>query len=240
MSNLLTMSSDEFRDFLSQKTLPELFVDGPVLRALVQMIPAFGPLVDAFLALPGTKYKEQRLNHLLLLIYQSIRAIDDKVLNLEWANTPEFQDMLEIAIESSVKSRSNEKIIINAMILTNLLAVKNDEGRFRPEEYLRAMADLTPLEVKVIKTFFEVEEKNKERDNNQDSLDPRQVIVEKLGIEGDDLTFILKRVERSGFIKEAVGAMFGYGGGLYSITPSCRKLMEYLSLHPFAKAINLN
>ncbi len=46
-----------------------------------------------------------------------------------------------------------------------------------------------------------------------------------------DLDFLLKRLEKSGLIKEVVGLYVGYEGGVYVITETFRKLMGYLEEH---------
>ncbi|GIM48423.1 hypothetical protein DNHGIG_39720 [Collibacillus ludicampi] len=64
----------------------------------------------------------------------------------------------------------------------------------------------------------------------------REAIHKECGIDPEDVTFVVKRLERTGFISEVTGAFFGYAGGEYVPTESFKRFMEYLSLHPFNKA----
>ena len=227
------------------ENLASKYVGNDIIRALVQMIPIVGPLIDGIMATPGNQFKDRRINEFLLLLYHSCKVLEDRMTNLEfeanikWANTEEFYDMFNLALEGATKSRGREKRIMNVMILTNIFSVKN-EGQFRPEEYIFALEQLSPLEVKIILLFYQICIRDAEHIDNESELqranriDAQGKIVTELGIDREDLLFLLKRIEKSGFIKEITGSFWGYVGGRFTITESLNRMMTYISNHPFA------
>lgn len=239
---LLNMSDAEFKDLIAKGSSAELYSENGVVRAIMQMIPYVGPLLDTVLASPGTKQKEERLLLLFSLFYQSLVSLQEQIglqqfdEKLKLVNNDDFYDMLLSAIESSARTRSREKIIMNSMILSNLMAVKN-EGVFWPEEYLNAIEQLTSMEVQVLLIFYKAynNKQSKEEENELEKakkVDIRGKIQEQLYIDQEDLDFILKRLERSGFIKEISGTYYDYLGGIYTVTDSLLRMMKYLAQNP--------
>jgi len=223
------------------KSIPELYSENGLIRALVQMIPTIGPILDAIVAIPGTKIKEKRTLDFLVILYKGLKAVEDRIQNLEITMTEEFYDMFILAHESSVSTRSKEKLVFNIMILTNAISGEN-ENNYRSEEYIKALADLTPTETKVLAIFYNSyvnDESQPEEEDNELKLARRvgaqEKIMQGLNIDSEEVLFLLQRLERSGFIREIKGMYLGYNGGSYTLTKVLEQLMEYLSDHPFSK-----
>jgi hypothetical protein len=237
MISLLDMEENEFLEEVNRRKVTEWYSDSGILRSLVQTtVPYMGAIVDAVLALPGTKSKEQRVNAFLIAFYHCVKAIDQRLSAVETIESEEFQDCLIIAIESSMQTRSREKIIMNAMIMANLINANNTEN-YRPEEYLRAIADLSPAEVSTLRILYDFEKLPPKGDQTlmQSQGELNTIVHEKTGIEMDDMKFLWKRLERTGFVSEMTGAMLGYIGGRFIASPSLNRFMDYLNLHPFAR-----
>lgn len=60
-------------------------------------------------------------------------------------------------------------------------------------------------------------------------------IVNEIGIEKEDLIFLLKKLEKSGFIKEITGAFYDYAGGEFESTESLKRMMDYISQNPLSE-----
>lgn len=60
------------------------------------------------------------------------------------------------------------------------------------------------------------------------SLRWREKITEDCGIDNEDIDFIIKRLERTGFISKITGTYFDYAGGEIKITKSFLRFMEYI------------
>ncbi len=206
------------------------------IRALIQLIPSIGGFLDTLLGIPAYYFEQERLELLFKYIGDIFESIEHERLNLDWANTDQFRDILRIAIESSAKSRSEEKIKMNAMILSNTLFVEND-GSFMPEEYLLALEDLTPIEISALFTFYEtVKDQQQLRESGNakaaEKLSWRESIKQQCRLDDEDIEFIMKRIQRSGLISELVGANLSYSGGSYRINPTFERLVDYLSKNP--------
>lgn len=229
--DILKMEEEDFRELINQESVAEAYSESDIPRGIIQMIPSLGPLIDGILAEPGSKYQKERRKSFLLLFYQALKKLEEKIdsniieKNKKYLNTEVFHDMFNIAYSSSIKSRSKEKLIMNVMILTNIISVKND-GEFIPEEYLYSLEQLSPNEIKILKLFYRYESEAKEK------------IVNEIGIEKEDLIFLLKKIEKSGFIKETNGALLSYTGGNFESTESLKRMMDYIAKHPFSDCLD--
>ncbi|WP_145320248.1 hypothetical protein [Paenibacillus xylanexedens] len=234
--------SDHNKFEITDKTsVAELYTSSGIIRALVQTIPNFGVVLDAFLAKPGTKYREQRLETFVNYLYQSLKELEFKINYVE-AQSEEFHDAIWTAIESSMNSRVREQVIMNVMIISNILTVENEENH-RPEEYLKILSDLSPMESKIIAIFYKVYESYEDDPFSEDNellrankIQAQEIVSETLKItDKDELLFLLKRLERTGLIREITGSFLGYGGGRYTASKVLIMLMDYLKKHPFPK-----
>lgn len=248
LESLDNVPNDEFMSqLLEGRSVPELYSDAGILRACVQMITPLGPLIDAILAAPGSRRKEERLRLFLALIYKGLAVIQGQIHDLKqridrlYSEYPEeLEDIILKALESSIRTRSRTKIAMNAMILLNLLSGKN-EGKFRPEEYLDVLSELSPIEVKIIATFYDVfvnDEQRKSTSENELQQAERLKVEEKLeselGLDREDILFLLKRIERTGLIREVSGMYWGYAGNRFTINQTLIRMMDYIKSNPLA------
>jgi hypothetical protein len=240
MGDSMKKSLEKFNEQLQRKSWTEWYSSKlPAVRAIVQAIPYIGGPLDTILAMPGQLFQQERVELLFRYIGEVLSRVDQEYVKTEWVYSDEFRDLLVQAIESSIRTRSEEKIRINAMILTNVLIVPND-GRFLPEEYMKALADLTPIEVKALLVFYKAFEdlQSNLTDNELQRATKtgwKERLQNECGIDPEDVIFLMKRLERTGFVSEITGAYLGYGGGQFYPTESLKRLMEYLSLNPLSK-----
>jgi hypothetical protein len=225
--------SEKHLSLSSDHSLLEMYNDMPIAKAIVQLIPGIGTFINEILSNKGGKIKEQRLESFLNALYECIRIVDQSTIKKEWVQSEEFYDLLNAAIESSLKTRSKEKLYINAMIITNSLILENKD-RFMPEEYLSAISDLTPLELKALVVIYKEFESAKRLPEQNDlqfskSVNWKESLKNKCELSDEDFIFLMKRLERTGFVKEITGMYFDYEGGEFMITPSFGKFIEYLS-----------
>lgn len=215
----------------ARRGIAEWYADSKVIRAMIgSFIPYIGPIIDATLALPGTHSKEQRLNAFLLALFRSIKAIDKRADAIETVQSERFQDCLNTAINSSLNSRSRQKTMMNAMILANIINVRNT-GNYRPEEYLLALAELSSTETLVLTKLF-----GYPFAGQNDELS--EILSSDYGIDRDDMTFILRRLERTGFVNELISTEYSFTGQNFCASMALNRLIEYLRLHPYASLID--
>jgi hypothetical protein len=203
------------------------------LKVLISQIPYLGSVIDGIITHKEDELQEQRLKYFLGSLKEGIEKIDERTIQKEWVNSEEFYDILRQAISSSIKSRSKEKALINVRILLNVLGTTN-EGQFRPEEYLHSIEELTTTEVKALLVIYQ-EFTSKEREDSQNdlqfarTLNWKEKIIQHCGIDEEDIEFVIKRLEKTGFITEITGAYFSYSGGQIKITQSFIRFMNYIS-----------
>ncbi|MDR3601005.1 MAG: hypothetical protein P4L49_11095 [Desulfosporosinus sp.] len=248
MVELLSRHETGVQESIFEESLTSKYAENDIIHSLVQMIPIVKPIIDGVMSMPGNKYKDKRVSDFLLLLYLSLKVSEKQMAksefedNIRWAKTEAFYDMFNLAIEGAVKSRSREKLIMNVMILSNLFSVKNN-GEFCPEEYIYALGQLSPLEVKIISVFYQsyktdVEPSDSESElQKANRLDAQGRLISELGIYSENLLFLLKRIEKLGFIKELKGSLGGYSGGRFTITESLSRMMDYLAEHPLAAMV---
>ncbi|MFV1455488.1 hypothetical protein [Bacillus mycoides] len=210
-------------------------------KAIIAGIPTIGASIDAILSSKQAEYKEKRIKELLYFLKAALDKVEKNKIDKEWAESEEFYDLLRNAVESSTKGRSVEKIKMNAMILSNVLTVENNDN-YRPEEYLDTLSELTALECKILLIVYErfqaVQAENGNKIELSRKADWKEAIIKQCSIDKDDLDFVMKRLERTGFIKEiTAGAILSYNGGEYYVTGTFEKFMGYLKLNPIAEEI---
>lgn len=236
---MVSNKKNDFYHLMAEKgKLEKVYTTG--IKAIVAGIPTIGASIDAIISSKQAEYKDKRIKELFYFLKASLDKVEKSKIDKEWVESEAFYDLLSAAIESSIKSRSTEKTKMNSMILSNVLTIENSRD-YRPEEYLAILSELTTLECKVLlvvyNRFQAVQEENINDIELSRKADWKEAIIAECGVDKDDLDFVMKRLERTGFVKEITGARFSYTGGEYYITGTLKKLMEYLKLNPIAEEI---
>ncbi|MCY0870610.1 MAG: hypothetical protein OWT27_08480, partial [Firmicutes bacterium] len=65
-----------------------------------------------------------------------------------------------------------------------------------------------------------------------------EILSSDYGIDRDDMTFILRRLERTGFVNELISTEYSFTGQNFCASMALNRLAEYLSLHPYASLID--
>ncbi|MCU4771678.1 hypothetical protein OB977_00695 [Bacillus cereus] len=229
----------DFYDLMAEQGKLDRVYTMPI-KAIIAGIPTFGASIDAIVSSKQAEYKEKRIKELFYFLKASLDKVEKSKIDKEWVESEAFYDLLSAAIESSTKSRSIEKTKMNAMILSNVLTVENSRD-YRPEEYISILSELTTLECKVLLVVYNRFQAVKEENGSSVELSKKagwkEAITEECGIDKNDLDFVMKRLERTGFIKEITGAILSYTGGEYCITDTFEKFMGYLKLNRISEEI---
>lgn len=207
-----------------------LYNDNSPLRLCVLGIPAFGQVIDTILTSKGQSISYNRLLEFFKELENEVSQIDERLINLEFVESEEFYDLLVKTIESSLKTRHVEKRKYFARILKNKSIIQ--ENDLDPEFYLDILNELTIQELYVAKKLFELKTTGEFERIIKDKKNIRQdkdvLALTDLPIDKEDYTFILLRLQRVGLIKEQVGTIAGYTGGVYNITETFRKLIKII------------
>ncbi len=178
----------------------------------------------------GSQILEERRDRLLRSLSEQMQDLDERTVRKDYFETEEGFDLLIKALDEALRTRSKEKIAFYARILTQS-ATTYRQGRYFPEEYLNVLAGLTPKQVEVAWTMYEVQEKPREGYDPEASEAWRrqsEEVCKRLGLAQSQLIFMLKGLVASGLVAEIGRTMPGTIAVEYSITPSFEEMMDFL------------
>lgn len=215
----------------SEKAIEE-YSEMSALRSAINGIPLIGGPIDVFLSSEGQKIVNNRLKVLIDCLKFEIKQIDETKINDDFLESEEFFDLVVATFEKASKERNKKKISIYAKIMKQTLFTENVSDSI---EYMNILSEISLEQFIVISIIYEQQIQNS-NENFESPLkfvkasgwDKLPEIVSNKGINKDDLSFILKRLERTGLITEIVGMYFGYNGEVYMITPTLRRIMTLL------------
>lgn len=193
------------------------------IRALVPLIPYVGSSIDVLLGSKAQKFAEERKERLYTELKAEIEKLDEPKIDKEYLQSEEWFDILLQAIDKTVRTRSKEKIKLFAKVLKGALLFSGLDKGSRAEEYLNVLSELTINEVRLAKVVFDLKEVDitREKDNE---LFRRCTFIDK-----EDFPFYMKRLEKAGLVREMVGMIADYEGGIYKITATFTKMMDFLN-----------
>lgn len=210
----------------------EVYCNNTIFRIMITHIPYVGNYLDLIFSTEGQKIVQRRIMFLLDQLQSEISKIDEQTLNKDFLKSEEFFDLLIKTFEAAVRTRHNEKTKYYAKILRSSI-INDNYFKYEPEEYLEILSELSLQELELVKTIYNSQNAVPQKDG-EDTLAWAnrcgwEDIVQSYSMRKEDIDFLLKRLERSGLIKEVVGMYLGYGGGIYIINNTFRKMMKFIS-----------
>jgi hypothetical protein len=98
----------------------------------------------------GQQIVQERNAKLFEQLTKHLADVDEQSIRRDYFETPEGFDRLMKAMDESRRTRSDEKRNLIARILRGALI--DGESEYSPEEYLNLISDLTPQELKVLRS----------------------------------------------------------------------------------------
>jgi len=129
-----------------EKTFLQKYADNHKLRAIVNIVPHIGGALDVLLSEKGNKWREDRLNKLLIDLDNRLSKAENQKAIFERFETEEFYDLILQALNSAMKTRHMEKINLYSNILFNHLNQK-DSNELSSELFLSVLDNLTLNEI---------------------------------------------------------------------------------------------
>jgi DNA-binding ferritin-like protein (Dps family) len=209
----------------------QAYSNNTILRAAVNIIPYIGGSLDVLISSKGYKVVQKRIESLLEQLQRDMSSVKENMIDHTFLESEEWFDLVLKALESAARTRDSEKIRMYSKILRNSV-IQDKHKTHSPEDYLMVLAELTPREVQLAKVIY-IQQKEGPGENENElhwasSKGWKNLAVES-HLEGEDLPFLLKRLERCGLIREITGTYLDYTGGVYAITDVFRKMMRYIS-----------
>lgn len=162
-----------------------------MLRAILNAIPSVGGSLNELMAGKGQRMIEERRDNLLRLLAEHMEAIEADAVRKDYFQTPEGFDLLIQALDTSRRTRSEEKRDLIARILVG--AATDNSGEYSPEEYLSLISDLTVKELRVARSLYE-----RRPEHGDIYYIWHMHILEELDIDDADLRLILDRLQARG------------------------------------------
>jgi hypothetical protein len=140
---------------------------------------------------------------------------------------------------SCSKTRHNEKRILYCKILAHSVSIDNAAERSSTEDFIGFIDELSLQDLKVGMKIYEQQKNMPETfDIDSDENTELKFIVRSgwheirnlCKLNEVDFNIALGKLVRVGLIKETVGPYVGYTGGLYLITPTFKRLMNFIQL----------
>ncbi len=233
-------------DSMEEKNLPdkvdelltEVVNKAPLTLAAISTIPYFGGTIATFFSAKWLQVYQQRTEALFQHFGEHLDNLDERVINKDYFDTEEGIDLLIKATEQSNKTGSEEKRDLISRILAGAPLAEAEGGNYSPEEYLNIVASLTPKELEVARTIYDLQ-RNIASPLKLDSANKVELwrlcaesIREKHAIEADDLPLFLNRITATG-LTTLVYEIYASGDAVptYWVAPSFDRLIEFLSLN---------
>jgi hypothetical protein len=100
----------------------------------------------------GQQIVQERNAKLFEQLTKHLADVDEQSIRRDYFETPKGFDRLMKAMDESRRTRSDEKRNLIARILRGALI--DGESEYSPEEYLNLISDLTPQELKVLRSAY--------------------------------------------------------------------------------------
>lgn len=205
----------------SLNTSLEIIAEEPILRALLNAIPGVGGSLNELMAGKGQRIIEERRDNLLRLLAEHLEIVEAEAIRKDYFQTPEGFDLLIKALDSSRRTRSEEKRDLIARILAG--AAVDESSEYSPEEYLNLISDLTVKELKVARSLYE-----RRPEHGHIYYNWQMCILEEFNIDDADLRLILDRLQARGLCQNLLTPTPDTSRVYRS--PGFVKLMEFLKI----------
>lgn len=213
--------------------LSESYSEHFLLRAGVNLIPCIGGALDIFVAGRGEKIAKKRIENFIEELKIELKDFNEKKLDKEYLESECFFDLIINTFKKVVINRTKEKTKLFAKIIKNSISNESQKNHDEPFIYLDTISELSEQEMILANKIY-IMQKDKP-DSNLNELE----WATKKGwgnlptscpqIMEEDIPFLLKRIEKTGLIKEITGVYLDYNGGIYIITETFRKLMNFIN-----------
>lgn len=197
-------------------------------------VPIVGSIVIHSITEVSDVISQKRITTLFDEINANIQRIDENSVDKNFLMSEEFHDFIVKIFDCTIKERYDDKIKFFSKLLVD--SIVNGEVKYNMD-YVSVLSELSYEQIVILEEMY-----NQQKDlpygkngellllNEHGWQDFSKKMEDKYAIASEDLTFLLKRIERTGFVYEVNGSYMDYNGGTYRITPTFIKLMKKLGV----------
>lgn len=188
-------------------------------------------VIDHIFALGAESFSQKRLRSFMDSVESELYRLDEQKIDPQFFTTEDFWDLFLFAERSAQYTHNRQKHEMLARVLVGSARV--DRGTEDSQVMLRTVAELEPREIQAAQIIFEAQRELCPTYDQKSELEwaanSWATVMAKLDDwVGEDQTYVLLRLERAGLIKEITGGYMNYVGGVYTVTPTFRRLMAEL------------
>lgn len=203
----------------------------------VSLVSGIGPTIDLFLSPGGQNIQTRRIYDTISTLKNEMTKIEETKIDKSFLDSEDFYDLMMRTFESCSRTRHREKLVLYCKILAHSVSIENATERSSTEDYIGFINELSLKDLKVGIKIYEQQKDMPEKFDFEENTELKFVVrsgwhkIKNLCLLDEvDFSIALNKLARTGLIKEIIGTYVNYIGGLYLITPTFRKLMNFIQL----------
>jgi len=206
------------------------------ISILLSGVPYVGALWSEIRSYRAQEVMESRLSHMNRELIRQMEGVREEAVNQEYLNSEAFFDFIGKAVGTVLRTRDREKATYIASILKGAILSPNQENHLAEdlaEEYLYLVSDLTPQELRVARTLYNLQKGQKDIDLTQRmetwNLE-RDDLLREHSLNSSEFPLILNRLTSTGAV-DIVFPSVPYSGAMepiYWVSAPFNKLMRFL------------
>jgi len=176
------------------------------LGIVLSEVPLLGSAFNELRTYRAQQYMENRLSDLNSDLRRLLEGVKEEAVNQEYLRSEAFFDFIGKAVETVLRTRDREKVAYIASILKGAILSSDQEKHLAEdlaEEYLYLVSDLTPQELRVARTLYNLQKGQENTDLTQ-RMEAWKLQTEDLSrahsLNSSDLFLILNRLTSTGAV----------------------------------------
>jgi hypothetical protein len=205
------------------------------LGIVLSEVPLLGSAFNELRSYKAQQFMASRLSHMNRELIRQMEGVREEAVNKEYLSSETFFDFIGKAVETALRTRDREKVAYIASILKGVVLSPDQENHLSEdlaEEYLYLVSDLTPQELRVARTLYNLQKGQENLDLTQ-RMETWRVQTANLSTEhslnNSDLSLILNRLTSTGAVDRVLPMVPGDTlEPIYRVSDPFRSLMRFL------------
>lgn len=207
----------------------ERYCENIDLRMLIKRLPLIGEQLDDLLAYKGSKIIQDRVNIFFDETKKSLSQLSEEKIDKSFLNGQEGFYLFRKICEQITKAEEKEKVLLFRNIFLNAIKLGNSQYYYK-ERFIKIVADLSILHIKILKYYFEREQVFKvENRNPSRRFTSLQAVMQKVPelTESQTIAFC-NDLARYALLEHAEGTATYSTNSTYRITSSAIEFMNFI------------
>ena len=206
-----------------------------LLGVVLSEVPFLGAAYNELRSYRSEQFMESRLSHMHHQLISRMEGVEEEAVNREYLVSEALFDLISKAVETALRTRDREKVGYIASILKGAVLNPNQENHLAEdlaEEYMYLVSDLTPQELRVARTLYNLQKGQENTDLTQ-RMESWKLHRDSLGSEhslsSNDLSLTLNRLASTGAVDRVLPMVPGETlEPIYRVSAPFDRLMRFL------------